>query len=162
MTHPQIEVLYDGYQISVDEDMVDLLQLIWKEGYKTNNSCQDINEGKVWIHFESVDDFHDILQKAYTYDLRLNKSLCEDTLWQFFQDNVSNEINIDDNGHPDEDDDLWIPGSKVLLSVSIRFDKELKDDFTKLWTKTFQPCKTVTKRVAKNQNHYHNGITNES
>jgi hypothetical protein len=47
-------------------------KLIWKEGYTTDNSCQDINDGKVWIEFRYIDDFHEILQKAHTYDMRVN------------------------------------------------------------------------------------------
>jgi hypothetical protein len=69
--HPQVEVLYNSRLITVDKGIVELLRLIWNEGYNTYNSCQD-NNGIIWIQLSSVEEFRDILQKAHTYDLKIN------------------------------------------------------------------------------------------
>lgn len=70
--HPQVKVNYFGNEIEVYEEIVDLLQLIWSQGYKTNSSCQDIGDGYIWIHFSDLSQFQELVQKAHTHYLEVN------------------------------------------------------------------------------------------
>ena len=54
--HKQIDVEYNDAIITVDEGIVELLTMIWKEGYETFNSCQN-NFGNIWIEFDMY-SFH--------------------------------------------------------------------------------------------------------
>ena len=74
--HPQVKVDYFGYEVEVDEEISDLLQLIWSCGYKTYNSCQDNSGGKIWIEFSDVHQFHELIQIAHTYNLKVNGKGC--------------------------------------------------------------------------------------
>ena len=133
--HPQVTVDYFGYPIKVDEGMVELLQLIWKAGYETNNSCQD-NHGNIWIAFDNVYQFHKMVQMAHDYDLKVNDEVwTTDTLKNFLDENVKTVINIGDDGHVEDDE--YFPGPNIELHVSIRFPKEKKEEFIRLWRETF-------------------------
>ena len=62
-----------GDKVQIDEEIAELIQLIWNTGLYTWNSCQD-NFGYVWIHFASADEaseFLTIVQKYGDKELRL-------------------------------------------------------------------------------------------
>lgn len=127
--HPQVKVNYFGYEEEVDEEIADLLQLIWSCGYKTYNSCQDNNNSKIWIQFSNMYQFQKLVQTAHTYHLKVNgDGWITDTLKDFFE-NEDMEINIDDDGHLDEEEDEYFSGPNIELLVSIRFPKERKEEF---------------------------------
>ena len=45
--HKQVEVEYDNDIVTVDEGIVELLTMVWKEGNETFNSCQN-NFGNIY------------------------------------------------------------------------------------------------------------------
>ena len=50
----------------MDTGIVNLLKLVWQEGFETSNSCQDAR-GKVWIQFTHLKDFQQIVNDAATF-----------------------------------------------------------------------------------------------
>lgn len=59
--------------IEVDEEIASLLQLLWKNGYVTWNSCQNNTNDCIWIQF-SQNSFNTLYRNAalYHYHICLN------------------------------------------------------------------------------------------
>lgn len=52
-THRQVTAIMPGEgPILVDEGMKDVLELLWRHGYRTNSSCQQNGYGDAFIQFE--------------------------------------------------------------------------------------------------------------
>lgn len=126
--HKQIDVEYNDAIITVDEGIVELLTMIWKEGYETFNSCQN-NFGNIWIEFDMY-SFHELVQKARDYE---TDQMTSAHLYDFLQCECDNSVCLNDDGHPDEDDIYWVPGENMYLSCSVRFPMNLLDEFMKLF-----------------------------
>lgn len=113
LRHPQQLVSYEGTDIEVDEGIACLLQLLWKEKIKTYNSCQD-NMGMIWINMD-LEDYKRTVERTR----HQNKEL-----YKFFNHSLStiHYYMIKDSMH-------W--------TISLRFNKNRKDEFIKLWIATF-------------------------
>lgn len=136
--HKQVTVKYlnDFDEIEVDEGMVEILKMIWDQCYDTINSCED-NFGKIWIQFHYMEDFQVLVQVAHTFSIKNKK---KPYLIDFLEDHCDIRINIWDDGYliGEDDNEEYITGKNTLLTPSIRFKKELKDEFIKLWKQTFK------------------------
>ena len=141
--HKQVKVYYFGYdeEIEVDEDIADLLQLIWKQGYRTIMSCQN-NFNYIWIHFSYLKEFKSLYRTAYNFHLNKGKKYNNITLYSFLEKTFCNiKLQIDDDGYlinEDKFNEEYISGSNIEFSVSVRFDIGLKDLFIQLWKQTFE------------------------
>jgi hypothetical protein len=58
--HPQTFVHVDDQAAWVDEGLAGFIELLWRHGWQTDNSCQD-NGGLVWISFPAMVDAEDFL-----------------------------------------------------------------------------------------------------
>jgi hypothetical protein len=65
--HKQVAVRYRGETVTVDEGLVRLLDLIWRHGIGTDNSCQENRPGIAWIQFPSADDAKRFLNLVSVY-----------------------------------------------------------------------------------------------
>lgn len=55
--HPTVSMDYNGDSIDIDEDIAELIGLIWKSGIATYMSCQDnVPKGYIWIMFATAED----------------------------------------------------------------------------------------------------------
>ena len=127
--HKQVSVDYFGDIIEVDEGIVDLLQMIWKSGFDTLLSCEDNIDNCIWINFE-LSDFKRIMKSAYSMKR-------EGGIYDFVQEKShSIYFHFHDDGCTDETDN-WIQGDNLYFDVSLRFNKDLKNEFMVLWKETF-------------------------
>ena len=57
--HKQVKIYCPYYltKIEVDEKLVELLKLVWKNNIMTGNSCQDNPLGYIWLNFIGYKDF---------------------------------------------------------------------------------------------------------
>ena len=56
-THPQVRVLRDGEAVYVDAGLVKLLQGLWRLGFDTVSSCQDmLGSGSAVVGFRTAAD----------------------------------------------------------------------------------------------------------
>jgi hypothetical protein len=61
--HKTVEMNYDGKLINIDENIAELIKLIWACGIHTINSCEDnIPSGYIWIHFAHMVDMRKFYQ----------------------------------------------------------------------------------------------------
>lgn len=124
--HPQVEVEFDyGEVIRVDEGIIDLLSLFWKEKYDTILSCQD-NNGKVWIEMTML-SFNDIVVKSHEYNFSRNPK--KETLYDYLC-----SWSCDRRYTWDYDADK---SKDIYFNISLRFPKKDKEKFIKLWKETF-------------------------
>lgn len=116
--HKQVSVKDNrGYTVEVDEGMVDILKLFWDRDFDTVMSCED-NNGTIWINFW-LSAFKEFARAAiYCQD---------DSLYNFLIYKCDTTILFDDEN--DEE--------RVEFSVSVRFDKELRDEFMQCWARSF-------------------------
>jgi hypothetical protein len=124
MEHKQAPITLDGEEIfSVDEKLQGLIQFLWDKGLTTFNSCKDNTNGNAWIEFE-LEDWMTINEIAFLSESRefieFIEEVCEVKLLTF------------DDGHLDENDELYIEGENLIWSASVRFPKELLEDFEQL------------------------------
>lgn len=119
--HKQVDVNFFNIRtIQVDEEIKDMLELLWSKDYWTYNSCQD-NNGMIWIDFD-LDSFKTLMQRC----LELKENMIEFDMIKFLWA---------DDGHPDSNDEYWITGKNMLFSVSLRFPISEKQDFMNLFEK---------------------------
>ncbi|CAN5656289.1 hypothetical protein BH23THE1_BH23THE1_32100 [soil metagenome] len=118
--HPQVDVVCFDQNIKVDAGIANLLKLIWKEGVRTYNSCQD-NLGKIYIEMD-LDDFKSIVE--------ISKHQNRD-FFNFMEGYCQCNVHFTDTM-----DDSHIQPD-IVWTASIKFDKDLKDEFIKLWISTF-------------------------
>lgn len=115
--HKQVAVVnHYGRTVKVDEGMVDILKLFWDRNINTCLSCED-NNGTIWINFW-LHDFKKFARQATTAQ--------DKSLFHFLYE-CDREILFDNDDDYDE----------VDYSVSLRFDKELKDEFLSCWDRSF-------------------------
>ena len=119
----------DKETIEIDEEIVDLVQLFWDEEFFTWNSCQD-NFGDIWIEIDIVDFTH-IVEMSYDHD-------DESELYDYLQ-TCDTKFQFSDDGYCDEKTNEWISGENQIYTVSLRFPKEDKDKFIKMWKDVFNP-----------------------
>ena len=129
--HPQVKVNWYGSKIEVDAGIVDLLKLVWQEGFETSNSCQD-NDGKVWIQFTHLRDYKQLVRDAAKYGRDLYDFLVQS----------SKNLNVafrDDDDQEESDEEREIIRRRPLVwSVGLRFPKEERAIFARLWKSTYQ------------------------
>lgn len=66
--HPRAQVVHpSGDLIDVDEDLVPLLNGMWRRGIVTTNSCQD-EDGRIWVEFASQRDVESFLLTLFRND----------------------------------------------------------------------------------------------
>lgn len=140
--HPQVIAdLGPGHrQTYVDEKLKPILEKLNKNGFKTQNSCQD-NHGKIWIQFNPISSWTKLMEKALFDHLDQNEFQRihgqEDnyeTLWGFISDWVKYTVNYDEPDLSDEDEFYERTGGfsrNYILneSISIRFPKEMLSKF---------------------------------
>lgn len=135
--HKQVSVDYFGADIEVDEGISDLLQMIWKSGFRTEMSCEHNIDNCIWICFE-LSTFKNIIREAWKYNFSSNQKPYSAGLYYFITNKThSKELIWNDNGFPNNDDSDWIPGDQLYFEVSLRFNKSLKVEFINLWKETF-------------------------
>lgn len=100
--HPQRETKQG---ILVDEQMVNILELLWDHGLTTYNSCQD-NFGTIWIEFD-LDSYN-----ALCIELQDSKQLA---------DYMASTANVECR---EDEDDQQKSFLERLVLVSLRFPKE--------------------------------------
>lgn len=76
MIHKQVKVSFFGKKIEVDENLAELLQLIWKRDIMTCNSCQENQPGIAWIEFLDSDDFKSFINEVAQYPKK------EEVFWE--------------------------------------------------------------------------------
>lgn len=127
-THTQINVEYQGRQVSVDAGLATTLQMVWKQGYETYLSCED-NFGKVWIKFDQK-SFQALVQRAH--DSYKISEVYYPNLNEFLEEKCVRESNWQDDGYANEDND-WVTGDTIFFYMSVRFDCSLLDTFCALF-----------------------------
>jgi hypothetical protein len=86
MSASTVEILHSG-KIEIDEKLVPLIKLLWKEGYKTTSCCQgdeistegDSEKENGYISFDSYEEgleIFDIVRQAYDWE--------DDDFWFLF------------------------------------------------------------------------------
>jgi hypothetical protein len=66
--HPQVQVTHpSGDLIEVDEDIVLLLNRMWRRGIYTMSSCQD-QDGRVWVEFGAQRDVETFVHALFRDD----------------------------------------------------------------------------------------------
>lgn len=65
--HPQIEVDHNGQKIHIDENIAELIKLIWKNEIETMGCCEGDNETKSYIHFKYIEDLQKFLNIVAQY-----------------------------------------------------------------------------------------------
>lgn len=69
MAHPTVSVEHpQSGAIDIDEDLAELLPLVWRAGVVTEQSCQEMNDGLVWLVLATVDDLLHLLAVVGVYD----------------------------------------------------------------------------------------------
>ena len=124
MEHKQASITYDGEVVfEVDEKLQSLIQFCVDKGIETFNSCEYNTNGNAWIEFE-LEDWKTINEIAFLSESRefveFIEGVCEVKLLSF------------DDGHPEENDEYWIEGENLIWGVSVRFPKELLEDFEQM------------------------------
>lgn len=65
--HPKTKEL-----VEIDEELVAIILLLWKKGYDTMKSCQEVPEGYAWIQFadnkENVANFSYFMESCFDLD----------------------------------------------------------------------------------------------
>ena len=115
--------------ISVDAGLASTLEMVWKEGYITYNSCED-NFGELWIEFD-MNSFHRLVQRAH--DSYKDADSYTENLGEFLETSCETRTTWNDDGYPNDEDE-WISGETIELYISVRFDRGLLDTFTRLFT----------------------------
>lgn len=124
LEHKQAPITYEGEIIfTVDEKLQSLIQFFVYKGIETFNSCEDNTNGNAWIAFE-LEDWMFINEIAFRSEPR--------DLYAFIEEQCEVELRSQDDGEPDENDEYWIEGEHLIWGASVRFPKELLDDFEQL------------------------------
>jgi|MDSY01.1.fsa_nt_gb hypothetical protein len=127
--HPQVltETPFCG-PVCVDTGLVSTLEMIWAEGYETDNSCEN-NGGQIWISFDQQ-SFERLVQRAHdSYKGALTYS---ENLGEFLETSCRTTPTWSDDGHVNAEDD-WVSGDTIYFYMSVRFDRILLDTFTRLF-----------------------------
>jgi hypothetical protein len=54
---------HNKYDVEIDEEISELIELLWKNNINTNNSCQNNVPGNyIWIEFDTLSDYDIFLQ----------------------------------------------------------------------------------------------------
>ena len=120
-----------GSKIEVDVGIVDLLKLVWQEGFETSNSCQDA-KGLVWIQFTYLRDYKQLVQDAAKFGRDLFDLLMESKSELFF------EFRDDDDWEEDEEEREVARRRPLEWHVSLLFPKEKQATFARLWKSTYR------------------------
>lgn len=137
--HKQVEVEIDGYSFTVDEGLEDIIKIFFHWSIETCNSCIDNND-KIWIEFREFYDWK-IFMQLVLHDMHNNIARdndYEETLWYFIEENANvtlvtgEEIIFDPNNR-----DTVMGIGVVDISVSLRFPKELLNEFKELFFEAF-------------------------
>ncbi len=124
LKHKQAPITYEDEIIfTVDEKLQSLIQFFVDKGIETFNSCEDNTNGNVWIEFE-LEDWKFINEIAFLGEFR--------ELIEFIDDVCEVKLLTFDDGHPDENDEYWVEGENLIWSASLRFPKELLEDFEQI------------------------------
>lgn len=114
--------------VLVDAGLVSTLEMIWAQGYETDNSCEN-NHGQIWISFDQQ-SFERLVQRAH--DSYKNAESYSENLSEFLETSCRTALNWSDDGYVNADDE-WVSGDVIFFCVSVRFDRKLLDTFTRLF-----------------------------
>ncbi len=134
--HEQVRFSVDGdFEICVDRGMEDIIRVLFHWGCHTINSCID-NNGSVWIEFESFGDSRRFMKLALRNCNQINggpDGFQRETLWDFIEEYGHFELLFDEEviDDPDEENTVIRTG-QLQEGVSLRFDKDLLEDFRRL------------------------------
>jgi hypothetical protein len=124
LEHKQAPITYEGEVIfTVDEKLKSLIQFFVDKGIETFNSCEDNTNGNAWIAFE-LEDWMFINEIAFSNESR--------DLNDFIEEQCEVLLLSGDDGEPGENEEYWIEGENLIWSASVRFPKELLEDFEQL------------------------------
>ena len=124
LVHRQMPIIENGEEIfKVDEDLQSLMQFFCDQNIITYNSCQDNSGKRIWVEYdlESWIYIKTLAYKSESYELV-----------QFIDEICQIELLSCDDGHPDENDEHWIPGENLIWSASVRFPRNFLPEFEAL------------------------------
>ena len=131
--HPQVDVYYFGEDeiITVDEELVDILEILWDRGIETINSCQD-NFDDIWIQI-NLDHFKKLLEdiKRDEKEEKEKEEEEELDLYEFFQTKCKKELVIHDDAY-DRELDECVALEEIEFYASIRFNKKYRLQFLEM------------------------------
>lgn len=137
--HNQIEItIYEDYIIEVDEGLEEIIENFFHWDIPTISSCVD-NNGSIWIAFPNYHDWEKFLQLALK---RSNESISEENhdLWSFIQEYGQISLPFQEAVVNDPNHEGNVIGLGVVdISVSLRFPKELLNDFKELFFEALPP-----------------------
>lgn len=124
LIHKQVPIIENGEEIfKVDEHLQSLMQFFCDKNIITYNSCQDNSGKRIWVEYdlESWIYIKTIAYKSESYELT-----------QFIDEICQTDLLSCDDGHPDDNDEYWIPGKNLIWSASVRFPREFLPEFEAL------------------------------
>jgi len=124
LEHKQVPIVEDGEEIfTVDENIQSLMQYFCDVNIITYNSCQDNSGRRIWVEYdlESWIYIKTLAYKSESYELV-----------QFIDEICQIDLLSCDDGHPDENDEHWIPGENLIWSASVRFPRNFLPEFEAL------------------------------
>jgi hypothetical protein len=62
--HKTITLQWHGQPLDIDEQLAQLMPLLWERDIETNRCCQERYPGLAWIEFHSTDDVMEFLEVA--------------------------------------------------------------------------------------------------
>ena len=128
--HKQVEVYNpkDDNMTEIDEGIVELIQLLWDLGIKTDNSCQENRPGVMWVSIlgSDVERFLTIIASKREEDLETEdppSSIYGRIRDPAFEGSWDYQVCLKDSAEKyDEESYTYYEGkSKVIMYVSIRF-----------------------------------------
>ena len=119
---------FENEYISIDEEISDLIKVLWTAGIDTDNSCQDNPTGFIWLEFASVDNaerFINLIRKP----LYKSEPNFADWLFSRIEGGEGKQLKpwkhkaiLKDSGHLLDDE--YHSKQPEYYSISIRFPKE--------------------------------------
>ena len=127
--------------VLVDAGLVSTLEMIWAEGYETDNSCEN-NDGQVWISFDQQ-SFERLVQRAHdsyedalaSAEQRGEAPAYFENLGEFLKTSCKTAPHWSDDGYVNASDE-WVCGDTIHFYMSVRFECILLDTFTTLFRRS--------------------------
>ena len=138
--HKQVNIeIDDGFVISVDEGLEDIIKNFFHWEIDTCNCCIDY-KGSVWIEFCDFEDWKQFLQLALRNNIAVKGSSNRETLWDFLQEKADVKLVYDEELMEDPNNEESVIGTGVLvICVGLMFPKESLDEFKELLFEVLQP-----------------------
>jgi len=100
----------------VDEQLLDIINILFNNGYETENSCQANIQSKAWIPFSSHLD-----AKRLVNESQMNREFLQ---YLTAGEGVEWSVHFDTGHLDDSDDDDDGEDRDVVMSMSLRFPKQ--------------------------------------